>query len=99
MRSMVAEALLFTGQLDQAKAVLDTQQAELGDTVEVTTIDLWRLRGGLAQARRRPEEARGALERGKEMAPGVQAPLHTGLLDLAYGQFLRRSGSRRAAIA
>ena len=100
MRSMAAEALLFIGQLDQAAGVLDAQEVELVDKpVDQTRVDLWRLRGALEQARRRPEAARVAFERGKEVAPSVQAPITTALLDLAYGQFLRRNGSRRAAIA
>src|SRR4029077_12720130 len=75
-------------------------EGELDDAPpDPSTVDLWRLRGALAQAQRRPDEARAAFERGKEIAPSVQAPLTSGLLDLAYGQFLRRSGSRRAAIA
>ena len=100
MRSMAAEALLLIGQLEQAAGVLEIQAAELADApAEQTHVDLWRLRGALAQAQRRPDEARAAFEQGKEIAPSVQAPLSTALLDLAYGQFLRRSGSRRAAIA
>lgn len=100
MRSMAAEALLLIGQIDQAAGVLEIQSAELADApAEQTHVDLWRLRGVLAQAQRRPDEARAAFEQGKEIAPSVQAPISTALLDLGYGQFLRRTGSRRAAIA
>src|SRR5262249_34847454 len=61
------------------------------------TIDLWRLRGALAQTRGQAADAEAAFERGKAAAGSIQAPLAAGLLELAFGQFLRRTGRRRAA--
>jgi DNA-binding CsgD family transcriptional regulator len=99
IKSMAAEAMLFSGHLDDAARLLDALGDDLdGVPDDATTLDLWRLRGLLAQARRRPAEARAAFDRGKEVAGSVEAPLGEGLLEHAYGQFLRRHGSRRAAI-
>jgi DNA-binding CsgD family transcriptional regulator len=97
---MAAEALLFSDQLEHAELVLDGLEREIGDRLaDPTRVDLWRLRGSLEHVRKRPREARAAFDRGKEAARQTQAPLNEGLLELAFGQFLRRNGSRRAAIA
>ena len=64
-----------------------------------TRIEAWRLRGLLEAERGRPEQARAAFERGREIAASFEAPLDQALLDLAHGQFLRKQGSRRLAIA
>jgi DNA-binding CsgD family transcriptional regulator len=100
LRSMVGEALLFSGHLDQAAAVLDGLEQELATAPDSdpTHVDLHRLRGALAQARRRPEEAEAEFERGRTAAAYATAPLWAGLLELELGAFLRRQGSRRSAI-
>ncbi len=99
VQSMAAEAMLFTDRLDDAEIMLDRIDDAIGiSSQDATRIELWRLRGLLAQARRSPERARVAFERGSEAADCIDAPLGAGLLELAHGQFLRRRGSRRAAI-
>jgi DNA-binding CsgD family transcriptional regulator len=99
-RCMAIEAILHSRDLDEAAALLDKLESELAAFPEdPTLIELWRLRGVLAQARRRPAEARAAFERGDEVAGHVEAPLYEGLLELAHGQLLRKNGGRRAAIA
>ena len=100
VQAMAAEAMLLSGQLDQAQGLLDLLDRELDGAPEGSTrVELWRLRGMLEQARRRPAGARAAFEHGKEVARAVASPLSEGLLELAYGQFLRKNGSRRSAIA
>ncbi len=100
VQSMAAEAMLLTGALDDAEALLNRIEAHIDETLgDPTRIGLWRLRAMLAQARRRPAAARDAFHRGEQAAGLVQGPLEVGLLELAHGQFLRRTGSRRAAIS
>jgi DNA-binding CsgD family transcriptional regulator len=99
VQSMAAEAMLMIGSLQDAEALLTLVEASIDESLQdCTRIDLWRLRGLLEQARRRPVEARAAFERGKQVAGLLEAPLSEGLLELAHGQFLRRNGNRRAAI-
>jgi tetratricopeptide (TPR) repeat protein len=100
LRSMIGEALLLSGHLDQAAAVLDGLEQELATAPDSdpTHVDLHRLRGALAQARRRPEEAEAEFERGRTAAAYPTATLWAGLLELELGAFLRRQGSRRSAI-
>ncbi len=98
--AMAAEAMLSTGRPDEADPLLDRMQRQIDPTLhDPTRIALWRLRGLLGQGRRRPAEARSAFEQGRQVASAMVAPLDAALLELAHGQFLRRSGSRRAAIA
>jgi DNA-binding CsgD family transcriptional regulator len=99
VRSMVAEALVFTGRLDEAEAALDGLEEQLNAAPfpDATSIDLWRLRGALAHARRLPDDAEGAFEHGRTAAESVQTPLAEALLELELGQFLRRTKRRRAA--
>jgi DNA-binding CsgD family transcriptional regulator len=66
---------------------------------DFTRVELWRLRGLLEQACGRSAQAEAAFARGEKAAGSVQSPLSEGLLELAHGQFLRKNGSRRAAIA
>ncbi len=100
VQAMAAEAMLFTDRLDDAEALLELVAGTIDESLqEPTRIELWRLRGLLAQARRRPAEARAAFERGRTVAGSIEAPLATALLEVAQGQFERKSGSRRAAIA
>jgi ATP/maltotriose-dependent transcriptional regulator MalT len=99
VRSMVAEALVFNGRLDDAEAALDglEEQLDAAPFRDATSIDLWRLRGALAHARRLPDDAEAAFENGRTAAESVQAPLAEALLELELGQFLRRTKRRRAA--
>jgi DNA-binding CsgD family transcriptional regulator len=101
VRSMVAEAMVFSGRLDDADAMLVglAQQSAVAPYPDRTAIDLWRLRGALAHARGQTTEAEEAFERGKVAAGSVRAPLAAALLELGFGQFLRRTKQRRAATA
>jgi DNA-binding CsgD family transcriptional regulator/tetratricopeptide (TPR) repeat protein len=99
-RLLYAEAVLATGGLDEAASVLDAiDEATRERQHELTRVDLWRLRGMLAQARGQAAEARRAFAEGKEAARMTEAPFNEALLDLANGVFLRKAGSRRSAIA
>jgi DNA-binding CsgD family transcriptional regulator len=100
VRVMAAEALIFTGRFDEAGELLDRLESELDTAPEAqTALDVWRLRGTLADARNLRQDAAAAFERGKAVPRADEAPLSHGLLDLAEGRWLHHNGSRRAAIA
>ena len=100
MQAMVAEAMLLTGRVDEAEELLRMIESTIDETLnDPTRIQAWRLRGMLETERDRPEQARAAFERGGEVAASFEAPLDHALLELAHGQFLRKQGSRRLAIA
>jgi DNA-binding CsgD family transcriptional regulator/tetratricopeptide (TPR) repeat protein len=100
MQAMVTEAMLSTGRIDEAEELLGMIEGPIDETLnDPTRIEAWRLRGLLESERDRPEQARAAFERGREVAATFEAPLDHALLELAHGQFLRRQGSRRLAIA
>jgi DNA-binding CsgD family transcriptional regulator len=99
-QAIIAEAMLYTGMIDDAEKLLGQIESSIDETLnDPTRIEAWRLRGVLETDRARPEEARTAFERGREIAATFEAPLDQALLDLSYGQFLRKQGSRRLAIA
>jgi DNA-binding CsgD family transcriptional regulator len=93
------EALIQTGRLDEASGLLDRVAGDPGPSSDVDTVDLWRLRGALEQARDHPEAAREAFEQGQAVARGVKSPLAEGALELAFGHLLRKTGRRGAATA
>ncbi len=100
MQSTAAEALLFTGRVQEADELLSLMASSIDDRLaDPTRIELWRLRGLLEQERRELDRARSAFERGNQVAGTFEAPLARALLEVAQGQFLRKHGSRRAAIA
>jgi DNA-binding CsgD family transcriptional regulator/tetratricopeptide (TPR) repeat protein len=100
VQAMAAEAMLFTGRPEDAAGLLDLIGGDVGDGPDAQTqVDLWRLRAALAQSRGRYAEAQTAFERGREWGRSGEAPLSQGLLELGHGNFLRKQGSRRAAIA
>jgi DNA-binding CsgD family transcriptional regulator len=99
VRVTAAEAMIFAGRLDEAAELLDRLEDELDTALEAqTALDVWRLRGALADARNLHQDAKAAFERGKAVPRADQAPLSRGLLDLFHGRWLHRNGSRRAAI-
>jgi DNA-binding NarL/FixJ family response regulator len=65
----------------------------------VTQVDVWRLLGIFEHARRRPAKARAAFLKGQAAAKTAGSPFAEATLELAYGHFLHKTGSRRAAIA
>jgi DNA-binding CsgD family transcriptional regulator/tetratricopeptide (TPR) repeat protein len=100
VQSMAAEAMLMTGRLEEAEGLLAMVAEKIDESLEdFTRVELWRLRGLLEQACGRSAQAEAAFARGEKAAGSVQSPLSEGLLELAHGQFLRKNGSRRAAIA
>lgn len=101
VRSMLAEAQLFSGRLVEADETLNGLERQLvgAPFSDPTAVDLWRLRGALAYARGRADGAEAAFERGNAAAESVQCPLAVALLKLEHGTSLRRNGKRRAAIS
>jgi DNA-binding NarL/FixJ family response regulator len=94
---LAAEALLRLGRLDRAaEALAELDQAGRNG---VLGVELCRLRGALALARERPAEARAAFAEGQALAVATASPLVQAALELEHGRFLRRTGSRRRAIA
>jgi len=85
------DALLDTGHLDQAAALLERFD---GDSA-----GWWRLSGGLAHAQGNVKQAREAFLRGQTVAAQDDSPLARGAFELAHGQFLRRTGRRGAAVS
>jgi ATP/maltotriose-dependent transcriptional regulator MalT len=99
-RLLEAEAMVGTGRLDDAARELDKVDAAMDESPhDVTRVEFWRLRGALEHARERPATARAAFIQGQAAAQTANSPLAEGLLELAYGHFLRKTGSRRAATA
>jgi DNA-binding NarL/FixJ family response regulator len=95
---MKAEALMSTGHADQAEDVLDRLADAIRESPQdVARVSLWRLRGALAHVRDRPAEAREAFSLGLQAANSARSSFGEAELKLAYGQFLRKAGSRRAA--
>ncbi|HEX5195198.1 MAG TPA: AAA family ATPase [Solirubrobacteraceae bacterium] len=90
-----AEALLRTGALDEAGELL----GETGGREGVQRITWWRLVGTLEHASGNARAAREAFAAGRQAAREAPSPLAEGLLELAHGRVLRRSGRRGAAAA
>lgn len=95
-----AEAMIRTGRLVEAARVLK----ELDDAInhgadDASRVDLWRLRGSLEHARERPAKARAAFLEGQAAAKALDSPFARAMIELAYGHHLRKTGSRRTAIA
>jgi DNA-binding CsgD family transcriptional regulator len=84
-----AEALLQAGRLDEAAELLDRSEPE--------SAGWWRLSAMLAHARGNVTQARDAFVRGQDAAGLGDSPLAQGAFELAYGNFLRRTGRRAAA--
>lgn len=98
-RLLYAEALIATERLTEAADAL--AQIHVGPAAgsDVTGIEVWRLRGELARATERGEEAAAAFAEAQQAATKVGSPLYQALLHLSSGRFLRQAGRRREAIA
>jgi DNA-binding CsgD family transcriptional regulator len=95
-----AEAMIYTDRLQDAAGVLTELEHAIDDGPhDASRVDLWRLRGALEHAQDRPEDAAAAFLEGRAAAKASDSPLAHGLLELAYGRFLHKTGRRRAAIA
>lgn len=95
---MEAEALVGIQRYEDAERTLDGLDSALSHSPQdVARVGVWRLRGMLDQALNRPKDARVAFANGQEAAKTARSSFAEGALELAYGQFLRKTGSRRAA--
>jgi DNA-binding CsgD family transcriptional regulator len=95
-----AEAMVRSGRLDDGEQTLSRlREAADESPQDVTHVDLWRLFGVLEHARGRLEQARAAFLEGEAAAEAAGSPFAQGILELAHGHFLHKTGSRRAAIA
>ncbi len=98
-QAVAVEALLRTGQLDAAGNLLDELDAALERRADgVLAVEALRLRGGLEGARERPAKARAAFLRARKLAAASSAPLVGARLELDFGSFMRRTGSRKLAV-
>lgn len=98
-RLMYAEALIATERLTEATDTLASIDVDSAADSDVTRIEVWRLRGELARAADRRDEAAAAFATAHGVATEVASPLYHALLGLSYGRFLRQGGHRRDAIA
>lgn len=92
------DALVGVGRLDEAEVLLDHHErlaAERGRTAMIAR--LGRVRGRLEAARGRLPEAKAAFEAALEALDSLAMPFQLAQTELAYGQVLRRGGSRRVA--
>jgi DNA-binding CsgD family transcriptional regulator len=95
-----AEAMIRTGRLKEAARLLDEVDGSIDDGPgDLARVDAWRLRGAMEHARGRPGKARAAFEAGQAAARTANSLPTRAKLELAYGQFLHKTGGRRAAIA
>jgi DNA-binding CsgD family transcriptional regulator/tetratricopeptide (TPR) repeat protein len=97
-QDLYGDALVSIGRLDEADAFLGPHQARATQRGRRSMIArLARVRGRLETARGRPELAEAAFKQGIELLKSLPMPFEHALLELAYGQALRRDGKRRAA--
>ncbi|HVL84610.1 MAG TPA: LuxR C-terminal-related transcriptional regulator [Pseudonocardia sp.] len=93
-------ALVTLGRLDEAQGVVHragTLARQRGRRSALAAVAL--IGGELAAARRDPAAARAAFEEAVQVGVGAAGVLDQARAHAAYGRFLRRAGSRRAAIA
>jgi DNA-binding CsgD family transcriptional regulator len=97
-QDLYADALVSLGRVEEADAVLqphETLAAERGRRLMLAR--LARVRGRLEGARGSAEAAEAAFLGGLGQLAPLPTPLERALLELAYGELLRRTGRRRAA--
>lgn len=95
---LYADALVSAGRLDEAAAFLAPHE-ELAEARKrrSSIARLARVRGRLEAAAGRMDEADAAFRHGMAQLDGLPLPFERALLELAFGQVLRRRGHRRAA--
>jgi DNA-binding CsgD family transcriptional regulator len=99
-RDLYGDAMVSVGQLDEADAFLGPREAlarDRGRTVEMAR--LARVRGRLESARGHATEAEEIFGHALDLLRQVPLPFERALIELAYGQTLRRHGKRRLAAA
>jgi DNA-binding CsgD family transcriptional regulator len=97
-QGLYGDALVSAGRLEEAEAFLGPHEelaALRGRRLSVAM--LARVRGRLESAAGRAEAAEEAFGLGLAQLVGLSVPFPQALLELAYGQVLRRHGHRRAA--
>jgi DNA-binding CsgD family transcriptional regulator len=97
-QDLYADALIGMGRLEEASAFLRPHEelaAVRGRRSAVAA--LARVRGRLEAAAGRPEAAEAAFQRALTEVEQLPHPFPRALIELAYGQVLRRAGQRRAA--
>jgi DNA-binding CsgD family transcriptional regulator len=97
-QDLYAEALVGAGRAEEAAAFLVPHEhlaAQRGRRSVVAR--LARARGRVEAARGDAAAAEGAFTTGLDALDGLPMPFEEALLGLAYGQFLRRGGQRKAA--
>jgi DNA-binding CsgD family transcriptional regulator len=97
-QDLYGDALVHLGRLEEASAFLsphETLADQRGRHAPIAR--LARVRGRLEAARGNVEAAEAAFQRGLHHIQPLTMPFEQALLELAYGQFLRRCGRRRAA--
>ena len=97
---LYADALVDLGRLDEAAALLAHHEALALHRRHATSIArLRRVRGRLEAARGAPDRAEAAFRSALERIQLLPLPWDRALIELAFGQHLRRRGSRRSAAA
>ena len=98
-RELLVEALVSLGRLGEATSVI----AELDEHLEarprrrLATATVTRVRGRLQAAHGAVDAARHTFENGLALHETLEAPFERALIQLAYGQMLRRAGERKEA--
>jgi ATP/maltotriose-dependent transcriptional regulator MalT len=95
---LYGDALVSAGRLDDAATFLAPHEELAEERKRRSSIArLARVRGRLEAAAGRTDTADAAFRHGIDQLHGLALPFERGLLELAYGQMLRRRGHRRAA--
>ena len=95
---LYAEAMVNAGRLDEADKFLSPHEELANARQRRSSIArLARVRGQLEAAAGRTDAADGAFRYGLDQLSDLSLPFDRALLELAYGQLLRRRGHRRAA--
>lgn len=97
---LYGEALVGAGRSEEADAFLVPNEALAAERNRRTVMArLARVRGRVEAVRGQAKAAEAAFESGLELLKPLPMPFEWALLELAYGQVLRRQGQRRAAAA
>ncbi|SEG93461.1 regulatory protein, luxR family [Nonomuraea solani] len=97
-RTLLADALINGGRLDEAEAVLVPCELLALDRERRSVLAaVARVRAGLYAARHEPVEAETGYQAAMEHAAKIDMPFEEARIQLAYGTFLRRRGRRSAA--
>ncbi|HEY3261173.1 MAG TPA: AAA family ATPase [Pseudonocardiaceae bacterium] len=97
-RDLYGGALVGAGRLDEAEAFLAPREALANQRHRRSEIArLARVRGHIESARGNPEAAETTFQHALDQLGQMPLPFERALIELAYGQTLRRHGKRRAA--